>query len=125
MRALIVDDSSAMRAFLRMLLKSAGFETREARNGKEALAELEKAGGADVVLLDWNMPEMNGFETLCRLRADPRWNAVKLMMVTTETEMSEMSRALTEGADEYVMKPFTREVIFEKLELLGLSTQAL
>jgi two-component system, chemotaxis family, chemotaxis protein CheY len=125
MRILIVDDSSAMRAFLKLLLKSRGFETSEARNGKEALAALEAIGAADVMLLDWNMPEMDGLETLRKLRADSRWQAMKVMMVTTETEMEEMSRALAEGADEYVMKPFTREIILEKLEMLGLESRGL
>jgi two-component system, chemotaxis family, chemotaxis protein CheY len=125
MRILIVDDSSAIRAYLKLLLKSAGFETCEARNGKEALAALEATGTADVMLLDWNMPEMDGLETLRNLRADSRWRAMKVMMVTTETEMEEMSRALAEGADEYVMKPFTREMILEKLEMLGMVPQGL
>jgi two-component system chemotaxis response regulator CheY len=125
MRALIVDDSSAMRAYLKMILKAGGFEVSDARNGQEALAVLRAAERPDVVLLDWNMPEMDGFETLRALRAERRWDEIKVMMVTTETEMAEMARALDAGADEYVMKPFTREVIFDKLELLGLTAQAL
>jgi two-component system chemotaxis response regulator CheY len=125
MRALIVDDSSAMRAFLKMILKGAGFEVSEARNGKEGLQALTPVVLPDVVLLDWNMPEMNGLEMLQQLRADPRCSHVKVMMVTTETELAEMSRALGAGADEYVMKPFTREVILDKLELLGLMPQTL
>ncbi len=125
MRALVVDDSSAMRAFLKMILKSAGFTVAEARNGREALRALEATGEPDLILLDWNMPEMDGFSMLRTMRADDRWKHVKVMMVTTETEMAEMSRALGAGADEYVMKPFTREVILEKLEILGVMTQAL
>jgi two-component system chemotaxis response regulator CheY len=125
MRALIVDDSSAMRAYLKMILKAGGFEVSDARNGQEALGVLRAAERPDVVLLDWNMPEMDGFETLRALRAERRWDEIKVMMVTTETEMVEMARALDAGADEYVMKPFTREVIFDKLELLGLTAQAL
>jgi two-component system chemotaxis response regulator CheY len=125
MRALIVDDSSAMRAYLKMILKAGGFEVSDARNGQEALGVLRAAERPDVVLLDWNMPEMDGFETLRALRAERRWDEIKVMMVTTETEMAEMARALDAGADEYVMKPFTREVIFDKLELLGLTAQAL
>ena len=125
MRALVVDDSSAMRAYMKMILKAAGFEVSEARNGKEGLQALEVASAPDLVLLDWNMPEMDGFEMLRQLRANARWNQVKVMMVTTETEMGEMSRALGAGADEYVMKPFTREIIVDKLELLGLTSQGL
>jgi two-component system chemotaxis response regulator CheY len=125
MRALIVDDSSAMRAYLKMILKSVGFEVRDARNGQEALAVLREGERPDVMLLDWNMPEMDGFETLRAVRAEVKWNDIRVMMVTTETEMAEMSRALEAGADEYVMKPFTREVIFDKLQLLGLTPLAL
>ena len=125
MRALIVDDSSAMRAYLKMILKSVGFEVRDARNGQEALAVLREGERPDVMLLDWNMPEMDGFETLRAVRAEAKWNDIRVMMVTTETEMAEMSRALEAGADEYVMKPFTREVIFDKLQLLGLTPLAL
>ncbi len=124
MRALVVDDSSAMRAFLRMILKSAGIEVAEARNGQEGLKALSVAR-PELVLLDWNMPEMDGFEMLRYMRSDTRYNGIKVMMVTTETEMAEMSRALGAGADEYVMKPFTREVILDKLELLGVMPQAL
>ncbi len=124
MLALIVDDSSAMRAFLRLTLKGAGFRTAEAQNGKEGLRSLE-GDRPDLVLLDWNMPEMDGFSMLRAMRADPRWKNVKVMMVTTETEMAEMARALGAGADEYVMKPFTREIILEKLEILGMMPQAL
>ena len=125
MRALIVDDSSAMRAFLKLILKTAGFVVSEARNGREALARLETAGAPELILLDWNMPEMDGFAMLRAMRADARWRDVKVMMVTTETEMAEMAKALGAGADEYVMKPFTREVILEKIEILGLMPQAL
>jgi two-component system, chemotaxis family, chemotaxis protein CheY len=125
MRALVVDDSSAMRAFLKMILKGAGFEVYEARNGREGLQALTTLVLPDIVLLDWNMPELNGFEMLQRLRSDARCSRVRVMMVTTETELAEMSRALGAGADEYVMKPFTREVILDKLELLGLMPQNL
>ena len=125
MRALVVDDSSAMRAFLRMILKDAGFEVAEARNGRHALDQLAIIGPPDVVLLDWNMPEMNGFEMLQQLRADLRFRDTRVMMVTTETELAEMSRALGAGADEYVMKPFTRDVILDKLQLLNLVSAAL
>ena len=72
-----------------------------------------------VILVDWNMPEMNGLEFVQALRADPRYNHVPLMMVTTETEIEQMYRALEAGANEYVMKPFTEEVIADKLRLLG------
>jgi two-component system chemotaxis response regulator CheY len=69
--------------------------------------------------VDWNMPEMNGLEFVNHVRADGRWNGVKLMMVTSVTEADQMVKALTAGADEYIMKPFTKEVLHDKLRLLG------
>ncbi|MGE3617103.1 MAG: PleD family two-component system response regulator [Gemmatimonadales bacterium] len=119
---LIVDDSRAMRIMLARFMTELGFETRDASNGKEALVALG-AGLPDLVLVDWNMPEMNGLEFVQAVRADQRFNALPLVMVTTETEMSQMTKALEEGANEYVMKPFTKDVLQAKLEMLGL-TQA-
>jgi two-component system chemotaxis response regulator CheY len=86
---------------------------------------LHSAPAPDLVLLDWNMPEMDGFEMLRALRADALFRKTRVMMVTTETELTEMSRALEAGADEYVMKPFTAEVILDKLQILGLAPEAL
>lgn len=125
MHALVVDDSSAMRAFLRLILRDVGFEVAEARNGREGLERLYANGAPDLVLLDWNMPEMNGFEMLQKMRASSALRGTRVMMVTTETELAEMSRALGAGADEYVMKPFTRDVILDKLQILGLGAPAL
>lgn len=105
-------------------LGSLGFDVSQAANGKEALERLKYAfGGEDnplaVVLVDWNMPEMNGLEFVQSVRANPDYETVKLMMVTTETQVGQMHRALRAGADEYVMKPFTEEVISDKLRLMG------
>ena len=124
MRALVVDDSKTMRSVLRMILKGSGFEVTEAGNGREALASLETSGTPDVALVDWNMPEMNGYEFLCAARSRPELETMKIVMVTTETELGQMQNALQRGADEYVMKPFTRDSITEKLQLLGLNGQA-
>jgi two-component system chemotaxis response regulator CheY len=120
MRALVVDDSSTMRAILRISLKKRGFEVLEAKNGVDALAVLTESEPVDVMLVDWNMPEMNGFDLLSRVRLNPQYDKTKIMMVTTETGMSEMSKALDAGANEYIMKPFTSVVVGEKLQLLGL-----
>jgi two-component system, chemotaxis family, chemotaxis protein CheY len=119
MRALIVDDSSAMRAILKMILKKAGFEVFEAGNGREALDILSSAGSVDLALVDWNMPEMNGFELVIAMRANHDHDKTRLVMVTTEADIDEVSKALAAGADEYIMKPFTREVVVEKLQMLG------
>ena len=119
MRALIVDDSRAIRTLIKKILAEIGFETVEAAHGMEAIARLREGGPIDVMLVDWNMPEMNGFDFLCYVRGNPDYKDVPLMMVTSETEMSQMARALDAGANEYVMKPFTKDVIADKLTILG------
>lgn len=118
--ALVIDDSRAIRMILGRTLTRFGYEVVSAANGREAL-DLIHDNGLDpaVVLVDWNMPEMNGLDFVKRLRAEPRYKSVPLMMVTTETEIEQMYRALEAGADEYVMKPFTDDVIADKLRLLG------
>ncbi|HET9696383.1 MAG TPA: response regulator [Terriglobales bacterium] len=123
MKALLVDDSSTMRSILRMTLRQAGFETVEADNGATALTKLGQEGAADVALVDWNMPVMNGFEFLCALRQDHKYDKMLVVMVTTETEMSNIQSAVERGANEYIMKPFTKEAVIEKLQLLGLVAQ--
>lgn len=122
MRALIVDDSRAMRTMLGRMMTEFGFEILQAGHGKEALAVLEANGRPDVMLLDWNMPEMNGFEVLVTVRGDARWSDLPIIMVTTETEMAQVAKAIEHGVNEYVMKPFTKDVLLSKLELLGLVT---
>jgi len=121
MRALIIDDSKAMRSILGRMLAGLGFEVVEAANGREALERLRGLEKVDIALVDWNMPEMNGFEFIRAVRADQMYDGVLLMMVTTETEMGNVVRALAAGANEYVMKPFTREVILEKLRIFGMA----
>jgi len=119
MKALIVDDSRAMRLVLRRILTGCGFEVAEARHGREALTYLESHPDTKIALIDWNMPEMNGLELVKAVRADARLNAIRMMMVTTETEIAHIQRALDAGANEYVMKPFSKEIIEDKLRLLG------
>lgn len=121
MRALIIDDSRATRTILGRILKEIGFEVSEAGHGREALERLKESGPPDLALVDWNMPEMNGFEFVRAVRADHAYDSMCLMMVTTETEMEQVARALEAGANEYVMKPFTKDVILEKLDLLGIA----
>ena len=77
-------------------------------------------GSADLVLVDWNMPVMNGLDFVRAVRSDPSHRKTPVMMVTTETESSQMGKALAAGANEYVMKPFTKDVIQEKLKILGI-----
>lgn len=121
MKALIVDDSRAIRNIIAQMLNELGIETATAGHGKEALATLQASSVLfDVALVDWNMPEMNGYELVCAVRQDPRFNAMRIVMVTTETEMAQMVKVLQAGANEYIMKPFTKDVLIEKLTLLGL-----
>ena len=119
MHALVIDDSRAIRMILKQILQELGFEVAEAGNGREALERLKQTGKTELALVDWNMPEMNGFEFVCAVRADHTYDDLQLMMVTTESEMSQMVKALEAGANEYVMKPFTKDVIREKLTILG------
>jgi len=118
-RALVVDDSRAMRVLMTRMLKEIGFDVQEAGDGREALTRLREMGEVDIVLVDWNMPEMDGLEFLRAVRADRGWDDIRVMMVTTECGMDEVMSALQEGADDYVMKPFDKEIIREKLILLG------
>jgi two-component system chemotaxis response regulator CheY len=120
-RALIVDDSRAIRSIVGKTVRELGFEVLEAGNGREALAQLTAVGRVDLVLVDWNMPEMDGYEFLCAARARTAWHGMPIIMVTTETEMTQMQRALDAGATEYIMKPFTRDILREKLQLVGLA----
>jgi two-component system chemotaxis response regulator CheY len=88
-------------------------------NGRDALDRLRGMKKADVVLVDWNMPEMDGLSFVEAVRAERQYDELPLMMVTTNTELAHVARALEAGANEYIMKPFTRDMIREKLELLG------
>jgi two-component system chemotaxis response regulator CheY len=124
MRALVVDDSRAMRSIIRRHLHELGIGVEEAGSGAEALVMLDRIVPPDVVLLDWNMPEMNGLECLRRLRASAAGADLPVMMVTTESEMAQVSLALEVGANEYLMKPFDRQGLLEKLLLLGLDPGA-
>jgi two-component system chemotaxis response regulator CheY len=119
-RVLVVDDSRAMRSMLKKILAEFGFAVLEAGNGKEGLVRLQEDGIVDLCLVDWNMPEMDGLEFVKAMRQERAYAEIKVMMVTAENDMGKMARALMAGADEYAMKPLTKEIIEEKLELLGL-----
>lgn len=121
MKAMIVDDSRAMRSMLRKILKENGFEVvAEAENGRDALEQLQQHPVLDLMLLDWNMPIMNGYDLLCEVRKQVKWKDMRVMLVTTETEASQIIRALDAGADEYLIKPFVKEALRDKLNVMGL-----
>ena len=119
MHALVVDDSNTIRIILTAYLKKLGFDVTVAINGREALDRLRGMAKADVVLVDWNMPEMDGLSFVRAVRADTEYAALPLMMVTTNVELCNVAEALDAGANEYMMKPFTMDILRAKLELLG------
>src|SRR5438045_4211698 len=101
MRAMVIDDSRAMRMILGKILRECGFQTSDAVHGRDGLEKLEAGGPPDLILVDWNMPEMNGIEFLRALRADNRYDGVRVMMVTTETAVTQVQAALEAGANEF------------------------
>ncbi len=119
MRMLIVDDSKTMRNFLGALARNLAFETREAGDGQEAIEKLEEEDLFDVALVDWDMPRMNGLALVNEVRARPEFDSMKLLMVTAQCSMDAVVKALTDGADDYLMKPVTAEMFEDKLRLLG------
>lgn len=118
MKALVIDDSRAIRLHLAKMLADFGFDVEVAGHGREGLERLSATTA--LVTVDWNMPEMNGLDFVTTVRQDPQFDNTRIVMVTTETEMSQVERALGAGAQEYVMKPFTRDMLAEKLRVLGL-----
>jgi len=120
MRALVIDDSRAMRMILARILKEVGFDVLEAGHGKEALERLKGTRPPELLMVDWNMPVMDGLALIKAVRADRAYDAARIMMVTTESEIGRVAEALRAGADEYMMKPFSRDAVVEKLLLLGL-----
>ncbi|HZC72539.1 MAG TPA: response regulator [Jatrophihabitans sp.] len=121
MRALVIDDSRAVRLMLSRYLASLGYEVAQAANGQEALDSLAaNADLPDVALIDWNMPVMNGLEFISACRAKREYRSISLMMVTTESEQAQVVRALAAGAHEYLIKPFDNSALSSKLALLGL-----
>lgn len=119
MLALIVDDSRTTRRLISDIMRTLDFDVVEAGDGREALDTLNRIGNADVVLVDWNMPVMNGLEFVKAVREDPKFSDMPLLMVTTETEMDQMALALMAGVNEYLMKPFDEEMVRSKLAWIG------
>ncbi|HFC98313.1 MAG TPA: response regulator [Thermosulfurimonas dismutans] len=118
MKALVVDDSKSIRQIERKYLEEMGFTVVEAENGEEALEKLRENPDVRLIILDWHMPVMNGYEFLKAVRANPEWNQIKIMMVTTENQQKSVIDALMAGANEYLMKPFDREMLETKIRFL-------
>ena len=117
---LVVDDSKVIRKVARHILEALGFEVAEAGDGREALDRCRDAM-PDVVLLDWNMPVMSGMEFLTELRRTRGGDAPKVVFCTTENDLAHIRAAVDAGADEYVMKPFDRETLHSKLQIVGVA----
>jgi two-component system, chemotaxis family, chemotaxis protein CheY len=120
MRALVVDDSRAMRMILRQLLKDAGFDVAEAGGGREGLERLRQLGTADVILVDWHMPEMDGLEFVRAVRAADG-GGVRLIMVTAEDDPAQEAAARAAGADDFLLKPPGKDALLEILRRLAVA----
>ena len=120
MRALVIDDSRAMRRIVEGILGGLGFEVRQAADGREALDVLDGGWLPDLATVDWNMPVMDGLQFVSAVRSNPARRGITIMMVTSESEQTQIVKALAAGAHEYLIKPFTADAIRDKLALLGL-----
>ncbi|MBN8920646.1 MAG: response regulator [Rhizobiales bacterium] len=118
-KCLVVDDSSVIRKVARRILEGLQFEISEAEDGQQALDQCRRQM-PDAVLLDWNMPVMDGYEFLKVLRRLPGGGAPKVVFCTTENDVVHIARALHAGANEYIMKPFDREIVEAKFQEVGL-----
>ena len=116
--AVVVDDSRAIRMILGRTLRELGFEVREAGNGIDALAVLSAGPPVDLVMADWNMPVMDGLEFLKSLRRTEGGRGPAVIFCTTETDVEHIQKALANGANEYLMKPFDQESLIAKLDLV-------
>ncbi len=99
-------------------LRASGLEVVEAKNGREGLEQLDLHPEVGLILVDWNMPEMNGFDFICSVRSKRVYDSVRILMVTSEAQGENVARALKAGANEYLMKPFNKDVLMAKLNLM-------
>lgn len=118
MQALVIDDSRAVRMIIGNILRDAGMNVLEAGDGRQGIDQLENNPDIELILVDWNMPVMNGYEFIQAIRAQRIYDHIRIMMVTTEAESEQVTRALAAGVNEYLMKPFTKEVLIAKLSML-------
>jgi two-component system chemotaxis response regulator CheY len=116
---LVVDDSSVIRKVARRILEGLDFQIAEAENGEEAVENCRRQM-PDAILLDWNMPKMDGYDFLRELRRLPGGDKPKVVFCTTENDVAHIARALHAGANEYIMKPFDRDIVEAKFQEVGL-----
>jgi len=116
---LVVDDEPNILLSLQFLMKNAGYDVRTATDGDEAMAELEKAA-PDLVLLDVMMPKRDGFDVCQKIRANPKWKDVRVIMLTARGRPIEREKGMALGADDYITKPFSTKAVIERVaSLLG------
>lgn len=125
MKILVVDDSSTMRRIINNTLQRLGYvEILEAEHGLEAWDILDQNSDIGVLITDWNMPEMNGLELVKKTRSDARFVDIPIIMITTEGGKAEVITAIKAGVNNYIVKPFTPQVLKEKLEVvLGINEE--
>jgi two-component system chemotaxis response regulator CheY len=116
---LVVDDSKVIRLVARRILEALNFAVEEAADGRQAMVACARRM-PDVILLDWNMPEMNGIDFLRALRQTDAGKAPVVVFCTTETDISHIQEAISAGANEYIMKPFDSEILENKFTQVGL-----
>jgi two-component system chemotaxis response regulator CheY len=119
LRALVIDDSAVTRKIIKQILHPLGFEVFEAGDGQEGLNQVRDLDQLDLVLVDWNMPVMDGIQFLRAVRAQGALSSLPIMMVSTNNDAENVATSLEAGATEYIMKPFTPDMMRAKLELLG------
>lgn len=122
---LIVDDSRVTRKIIRQMLEALGVECSEAEDGQKAYETCVNDGFPDLIFLDWNMPVMNGFDFMVKLRNDYPDKLPTIIFCTTQNEISQIQAALAAGASDYIMKPFDRTIIANKLEQNGFEISAI
>ena len=115
MRVLVVDDSSIIRRVVDQILEVLGHEAVPAADGADALETLRSTQGIELILLDWNMPEMSGIDFLRTIKADPELKEIPVIMLTTESERRKMIEAIEAGAKHYLTKPFQPETLATKI----------
>ncbi len=123
MKILLSEDTDLGRDLIKAFLEPLHFEIDTTSDGLAALTQLKINPNYDALMLDWDMPQLSGLELLKILRGDPQFDNIKIIMITGHNEIEHVKDALEYGANEYLMKPFSQEMLLEKLELLGIDVR--